>query len=255
MSDESRAQFAHAIRNGAGDVLLVTGDTSIAPTLVADLAFLADAAARPGYFVLGTHDHFRGSVGTVRDAAIALSERRSDMKWLPPAGVIRLADVTALVGVDGWADGRLGQPLTTPLVLNDDRLIGELAMQATRAGKLAVRQALADADAARLAVLLERAIPGAKRIVVATHVPPFAEALPRTGRLSSPHWLPLLVSHAIGVTLKRIAANHRHVEFTVLCGHTHVATDVMVAPNLRCVVAGARYGEPMVRTIHAPSLK
>ncbi len=216
---------------------------------MADLEFLADTASRPLYFVLGNHDHYGASVAAVRDAVVALAIRRPTVQWLPPAGVVPLDAGTALVGVDGWADGRHGDALATRFVLNDDRLIGELAIPQTRAGKLLVKRALADADAHRLEVLLGRAVTIARRIVIATHVPPFVTALPPAGRLAHPEWRPLLTCGATGAVIRQAAEKHPGHAFLVLCGHTHAAADVAVAANVRCVVAGARYGEPMVRTI------
>jgi len=248
-----RAALAGRLHTAAGDPLIVTGDLSTATHLVAELEFLADAARRPLYFVLGNHDHYGSSVARIRDAVLALGERRSDIQWLPPAGVVPLNEQTALIGVDGWADGRSGDPLATPLVLNDDRLIGEIAALSGRAAKLAVKRALADADATRLAVLLERAAAIATAIVVATHVPPFAEVLPKSGRLAHPHWLPLLVCGATGEVLQRFAGEHPDHEFMVLCGHTHAEMDVHVQPNLRCMVMGARYGEVGVREVGSSS--
>ena len=242
-SAEVRERFATRLREATETALLVTGDISVASRLVVDLEFLADAVAAPLYFVLGNHDHYGSSVAAVRDAVIALGVRRPEIQWLPPAGVVELGDKTVLIGVDGWADGRHGDPATTPLVLNDDRLIAEIAAQSGRATKLAVKRALADADAARLAVLLERATATATQIIVATHVPPFVEAMPKSGRLAHPHWQPLLVSGATGAVLRRFAAENPEITCTVLCGHTHAATDTLVMPNLRCRVMGARYGE------------
>ena len=72
---------------------------------------------RPVYFVLGNHDHFGAAIGDVRDAAMAAGEA---LHWLPPTGVVPLGEDAALVGVDGWADGRHGNALTTTLALNDD---------------------------------------------------------------------------------------------------------------------------------------
>jgi predicted phosphohydrolase len=242
LAPAARERFAQELAAG-GPALLITGDISNAPRLEADLEFLADAAAAPIYYVLGNHDHYGASVASVRDAILALSARRPDIQWLPPTGVVTLDETTALIGVDGWADGRHGDPLATPLVLNDDRLIAELAAQSTRRAKLAVKQALADADAARLAVLLERATAAAKSVIVATHVPPFVEALPASGRLADPDWQPILVCGATGNVLRQFAARHRDQAFTVLCGHSHVEMDVTIAPNLRCRVMGARYGD------------
>jgi predicted phosphohydrolase len=240
----SRQAFVDTLRETHEPIVVLTGDIAVASRLVADLELLADAAARPVHFVLGNHDHYGSTVGKVRDKVIELAARRPDIQWLPPAGVVILNDTTALVGVDGWADGRHGDPLHTPLRLNDDRFIAELAAQPTRAARLAVKQALADADAMRLATLLERAVAIARQIVVATHVPPFPEALPATGRLSSAEWLPLLVCGATGSVLRAAATAHPGHAFLVLSGHTHAESDVMILPNLRCRVAAARYGEP-----------
>ncbi len=247
--DLKRAEYRNYLRGAPGAVLVSTGDTSVYSHLIADLEFLADAAARPLYFVLGNHDHYGSSVAAVRDGMLALAERRPEIQWLPPAGVVSLGAETVLVGVDGWADGRHGDPLATRFVLNDDRFIGEIAAQQTRAARLAVKRALADADANRLRVLLERAVTIARTIVIATHVPPFVEALPSGGRLAQPGWLPLLVCGATGSVIQQAASDHPGHQFQVLSGHTHAATDVRIAANLRCIVAGARYGEPGARTI------
>jgi predicted phosphohydrolase len=251
--DHASVGARQALVDSLGDTparsVVLTGDLSVAPRLAADLEFLADATARPLHFVLGNHDHYGSTVEKVRDAVLDLVARRPDIRWLPPAGVVTLDPNTALVGVDGWADGRHGDPLHTPLRLNDDRFIGELAAQPSRAARLAVKRTLADADAARLQTLLERATTLAHHILVATHVPPFPEALPTTGRLASTAWLPLLVCEATGAVLRAAAAAHPGHEFLVLCGHTHVECDVKVLPNLRCRVAGARYGKPVARRV------
>lgn len=247
LDDTGRHQLASTIAADPAPIVL-TGDLATSGTLVADLEWLAGTANAPLFFVLGNHDHYGGSVASVRDQVLALAER-PPIRWLPPAGVVPLGDDWALIGVDGWADGRHGDPLGTPVRLNDDRLIAELAAQPSRRGRLAVRQALADADAARLETLLSRAIPTAHHIVVATHVPPFVESLPRTGRLAGAEWLPLLVCEATGQVLRRAAAAHPEQHFLVLAGHTHVATDVLITANLRCRVAPARYGIPQVETV------
>lgn len=236
---DAAAALHTSLQRGPGVPVILTGDLSTAGRLVADLERLADAAGAPIYHVLGNHDHYGASVGAVRDAVIALADRRPEICWLPPAGVVALDDATVLVGVDGWADGRHGDPLRTPLVLNDDRLIEELAIQPTRLMRLAVRRALADADAARLSILLDRALAtAAQRIVVATHIPPFVAALAPGSRIASPNWHPLLVCGAVGAVLSSFASEHPAVRFDVLAGHSHAAADVAIAANLRVRVGG-----------------
>lgn len=242
--------FLATLRERGPNAVILTGDLSNSGRLIADLESLADAAAVPLYFVLGNHDHYGASVGRVRDNVLALTDDAQPLRWLPPAGVISLDTHTALVGVDGWADGRHGDPLTTPLVLNDDRLIAEVAAQPTRVARLAVKRALADADAARLQVLLERAVStGATRVLVATHVPPFVAALQPGSREAHPHWYPLLVCGATGEILDRFATLHPAVRFDVLAGHSHRECFAQIAANLAVTVGEARYGRPTVREV------
>lgn len=237
--------FLATLRNAAPEAVIVTGDVSNASRLVADLTAIADAAGATIYHVLGNHDYYGSSVGNVRDAVIALTAKRADIQWLPPAGSVRLTGETLLVGIDGWADGRHGDPLRTPLVLNDDRLIAEVAAQEGRAAKLLVKRILADADAKRLGILLERAATDQpKRILVATHVPPFVEALAPGSRESHPDWHPLLVSDATGTVLRAFATAHPEIEVEVLAGHSHRACQARILPDLQVSVAGARYGQP-----------
>ncbi len=239
--------FLDALRRSPGNPVILTGDLSNASRLVADLERLADAADRPVWFVLGNHDHYGAGVGAVRDAVVALGEHEPRIGWLPPAGVVELGADRLLVGVDGWADGRHGDPLHTPLVLNDDRLIAELAGQPTRATRLAVKRILADADATRLETLLNRAAERRPReIVVATHVPPFVAAIQPGSREAHPDWHPLLVCGATGTVLERFAADHPDIRIRVLAGHTHRGHEAAIAPNLTVTVAAARYGTPRI---------
>jgi predicted phosphohydrolase len=245
---EKMQRLHEALRSGGPDPVILTGDISTASRLTDDLERLADAAETAIYFVLGNHDHYGASVGSVRDRVLALTARRPEIAWLPPAGVVTLAPGIALVGVDGWADGRHGNPLTTPLVLNDDKYIRELAEQSSRAGRLAVRRTLADADAARLETLLGRARDGgATRIIVATHVPPFPDALASGQRIAHPHWHPLLVSGATGGVLETFARAHPTIHLDVRAGHSHAAAAVTIHPNLTVRVGGARYGRPTIQ--------
>jgi predicted phosphohydrolase len=213
--------FYVTLRSAAPKAVIVTGDLSNASRLTADLVALANSAGAPIYHVLGNHDYYGSSIGTVRDDVITLATQHPDIQWLPPAGPVRLNDETLLVGVDGWADGRHGDPLRTPLVLNDDRLIAEVAAQEGRAAT---------------------ELP--KRIIVATHVPPFVEALAPGSRESHPDWHPLLVSAATGTTLRTFALAHPAIQLQVLSGHSHRACKVSILPNLQVTVAAARYGQP-----------
>ena len=245
----AQERFLAALRGSAGEIVVICGDTSTSRQLVPDLERLAAETSRPLYFVLGNHDHFGSSIASVRDAVTALGTASSGIAWLPPAGIVEPGTGVALVGVDGWADGRHGNASTTPLRLNDDRLIAELAAQPDRSHRLAVKRALADADAARLTTLIDRAAATASHIVIATHVPPFLEALPRRGHLATPDWWPLLICGATGQAITEAAARLPEHRFTVLAGHTHVDADVSIGSNIRLVTAAARYGAPTFQVL------
>ncbi len=130
-------------------------------------------------------------------------------------------------------------------MLNDYVLIAELR-GLSRAARLDRLHRLGDAEASRLAELLAEALPRHRRVIVATHVPPFKEACWHEGHISNDDWLPHFTSRAVGEVLRRAAADHPDRTLRVLCGHTHGAGTAQILPNLRVVTGGAEYGEPRV---------
>jgi 3',5'-cyclic-AMP phosphodiesterase len=240
--------FSETLAKQEADAIVITGDIAEAPTLEPMLTAVARAIETPIYFVLGNHDFYRGSIARVRELAASLSARSPYLSWLPAAGVIELAPDAALVGVDGWADGRFGSFATSPVMLNDYLLIAELT-GITKAERLAKLNALGDAEAARLAELLAEALPRYRRVIVATHVPPFREACWHEGKISNADWLPHFSCKAVGEALKRAAAAHPDRKIRVLCGHTHGAGTAEILPNLKVFTGGAEYGEPAVQGV------
>jgi predicted phosphohydrolase len=238
--------FCAALAHEEPDAILITGDIAEAPSLPSLLPIVAAELKTPLYFVLGNHDYYRGSIPRVRAVVTDLCRRSSWLSWLPEAGVVELAPDVALVGVDGWADARLGDYVRSPVVLNDYLLIAELAGlgRAERQGRL---HALGDAEAARLAELLAEALARFRRVIVATHVPPFKEACWHEGRISNDDWLPHFTCRAAGEVLRRAATDHPDRKIRVLCGHTHSPGTADILPNLRVVTGGAEYGEPRVQ--------
>jgi 3',5'-cyclic AMP phosphodiesterase CpdA len=238
--------FCESVANEDPDALLVTGDIAEAPTLAPLLSLVAAELARPVYFVLGNHDYYRGSITRVRAVAAELTERSRWLSWLPAAGVVELVPGVALVGVDGWADGRLGDYVRSPIELNDYVYIAELA-GLSRAARLERLHELGDAEAAALEALLGPALASHRRVIVATHVPPFREACIHEGRISNDDWLPHFSCRAVGEVLRKAALAHPDRRIRVLCGHTHGAGSVEILPNLKVVTGGAEYGEPRVQ--------
>ncbi len=243
----------------SGDQVVVTGDISNAGQLGGHLRMLRDhaqAARACVSFVLGNHDYYGSSVAGVR--AMVRQACDGPVAWLGDEWQVLSPDRTALVGVDGWADARVGNP-NTGVLMNDFRFINDLADRMPPRGvtewrrgadRTAVHEELrrlADAEAASLRVKLAEVLEGpaaVQRVVVATHVPPWPGACWHEGAMSGPEWLPYFCCVATGQVLEEVAASRPDVRFAVLCGHTHGAGVFDPLPNLRCHTGGAEYRRP-----------
>jgi len=241
----ARRGFADDVKATGCTGILATGDISTARRLTQHLTELADRAAVPVWFVLGNHDYYHGNIATVRDAVRALCASHPHLRWLHGAGVVTVAPGVALVGVDGWGDARLGAPETTSVILNDFVHIEDLAWLPVPARNTALR-ALGDESAAVLDADLAAALQGHGRVLVATHVPPFAEAAWHEGKPSDADWLPFFSCAAVGAVLRRHAEANPTRRIDVYCGHTHSPGLVRVRDNLIVHTGGAAYGTPAV---------
>lgn len=241
-------QFADEVRAATPSVLLLAGDIATASSIVTALTLLEQLVPCPIYFVLGNHDFYGGGIGAVRAEFASRTEGSQSLRWLPTAGVLSLGRDTAIIGVDGWADGRCGDFWSSSVRLNDFRLIAELRGldQETQFRRL---NELGDAEATLLRHLLERAVASHARVIVVTHVPPFAEAAWHEGKPSAPDWAPFFACKATGDVLLEVASARPEVQIEVLCGHTHGAGQYRARPNLRVVTGGAEYGDPRVQGV------
>jgi len=247
IDETDRAALAASVVAANVDGVVVTGDIATADDVLETIDDLARAVHVPLWFVLGNHDFYGGSIADVRSRAAA-STALGGPPWLEVAGAVRLGPGTALVGVDGWGDTRLGDFAGSRVVLNDFLRIDEL----TGVHRAVLRErlaALGDAAAAVLRPALEAALAWADHVVVATHVPPFRDACWHQGVISADDWLPFFACGAVGDVLGNAAASHPHVQFTVLCGHTHGAGEARILDNLLVLTGGAEYGEPKVQRI------
>lgn len=247
--DERRLDvFCRAIICEEADAVVITGDIAEAPSLEPLLSFVAEAVRLPTYFVMGNHDYYRSGIGPVRALAEELSARSQWLRWLPASGIVELTKDIALIGIDGWSDGRLGDYDRSPVMLNDYLLIEDLAGldKRTRLEKL---NRLGDDEAAALRVPLWEALGRYQRVIVATHVPPFKEACWHDGQISSDDWLPHFTCKAVGEVLREAATAVPDRTLMVLCGHTHGAGVAEILPNLAVRTGGAEYGEPRIQAV------
>jgi predicted phosphohydrolase len=248
LSPEELAAFAAALVASEADAILITGDIAEAPSLRRLLTTVAQAVRRPIYFVLGNHDFYHGSIAEVRALAVDLSATSPWLRWLPAIDPVELAEDTILVGHDGWADGRLGNYGRSSVMLNDYVLIEELS-GLDKDRRLAALHRLGDEAAGHLEKIVPAALDRCRRVIVATHVPPFKEACWHLGRISNDDWLPHFTCKAAGDVLREAAARRPDRKIEVLCGHTHGAGVAEILPNLVVRTGGAEYGAPVVQGV------
>ncbi len=150
----------------------------------------------------------------------------------------------------GLADGRLGDPVGSQVVLNDYIHIEELH-QPTKERRLEVQNMLGNEAAGYLKRQLGIAISSGKywRIIVALHVPPFAEACWHLGELTNDEYLPHFACKATGDVLRETMIKHPDVSMEVCCGHTHSGGYAEILPNLSVFAAGAEYKHSIITDV------
>jgi 8-oxo-dGTP pyrophosphatase MutT (NUDIX family)/predicted phosphodiesterase len=229
-------------QTGAGG-LVITGDISEAKTIEQDLAAIESRLSFPIYFVLGNHDFYNGSIAAVRKAVAGLCRRSRRLHYLSDEGVIPLNETTALVGHDGWADGRLGDYAGSTVELTDYTVIEEFIGLSAEA-RLPRLGALGDEAADYFRRHLPAAFERFQCVLLATHVPPFREACWHGGAITDDNYLPHFTCGAVGDALVEIMSARPDRRLVVLCGHTHSPGTARILPNLVVRTGGAAYGQP-----------
>lgn len=226
------------------DVILLGGDISEAPRLQLDLSETAARVRKPVYFVLGSHDYYRSSIGAVRYHVSQLCHRMPNLCWLTNAGVVELSPKTALVGHDGWGDGLQGN-LEEAVQLQDELQIEELTTYDRRT-LLAKLNELGREAAAHIREVLGAALDQYDNVCLLTHVPPFAEACWHEGAIADERMMPRFLCASMGEAILPLMAARPKKKLTVLCGHTHSPGSAGILPNLQVWTGGAQYGLPQV---------
>ncbi|MFN7097577.1 MAG: metallophosphoesterase family protein [Gammaproteobacteria bacterium] len=249
---DERKKFYQEIINTRCDGVLISGDIAEAPSIRDILQELSGFIKKPVYFILGNHDYYRGQVDEVRDEMTALTESNEYLFWLPVSDIHLLDKDIFLIGQDGWADGRLGDYVNSRVALNDSHMIADLFQEKIvgRFQLLKKMQQLADADAEKLQENIELAISKhPKKVVVLTHVPPFKESSMHKGTVSDDNWLPYFSSKVVGDVLMQAAQKNPHVEFLILCGHTHSEAIYQPLNNMLVETGKAEYMFPEIQKI------
>jgi predicted MPP superfamily phosphohydrolase len=240
------AKFLKKLKECKGDVLLIGGDISDARKFKGYLSKMSDFS-KPVYFVLGNHDYYKGSISEVRGSMKSFLSLTPNLHWLNESGVVKLTDKVALIGHDGWADGRYGLYDLSHVELNDFEYIRELKTY-SKAERLYKMQKLADEAAQHFTNLLPETA-WAKHIVVLTHVPPWKEGAWHMDSYSDDYHLPFFSSKVVGDVLTGYMQEHPEQKMTVLCGHTHGGGKAQILPNLLCLTGKAEYYKPKLQRI------
>lgn len=251
-NESARSQFANSIRDEKAAALMLTGDIANAKLIDRLLRELQKKIDIPIYFNLGNHDFYGGSIGGVRRWAKGITKQQKvPIFWIEDS-IVELAGNTCLVGVDGWGDGRLGDPEYSDVMLNDWDLIEEFTFvdaMGDREARLKLLRKLGDSMAKRTNIVLDKVLPVANKVLFMTHVPPWKEAAWHEGAHSDNDWLPWFSCKAVGDAIVEQMAKHPTKKITVLCGHTHGNGYSKINEQIEVYTGGAKYRSPEVQKL------
>lgn len=233
-------QLFELIRTDQPDAIWLTGDIAESGSLCEWLETLDKEFQLPIYFVLGNHDYYHGSIHEVRREISDLCANHPRLTYLSSSDWIEITPGTGLLGHDGWADGRIGDYKRSQVMLNDYRLISELAPYG-HVERQPILQRLADDAAEHVKRQLELALEACNHVFLLTHVPPLRAACWYEGDVADDEWAPHFTCQAIGQVLMETMQFHLDKHLTVLCGHTHSSGSCQPIPNLNILTGGADY--------------
>jgi len=244
----SCVEFLDHVSRQNVDAVLISGDIAEGRTLDTYLGLIDRRLTCPVYFVLGNHDFYYSSVAATRSQVRSLSNLSERLYWLTDGVTVPLNETTALLGHDGWADGRIGGYFNSTVLMTDYLIIDELARadSLTRYRKL---NELGDECAAYLSENLPPAFDQFEHVILLLHVPPFKEACWYEGHISGEEFLPHFTCQAAGDTLMEIMSQYPSRQLTVLCGHSHGRGQAQIRDNLLVKTGSAVYGAPSIQEI------
>lgn len=234
------------VRATSASAILIGGDICDGPHT---LSFLCDFQKETGkeiFFVLGNHDYYGASIEKIKKTSSDFSTREPNFSYLSAEGVVAFSDKTALVGHDGWADARAGDFLGSTVTLADYELIQELKPLKKEALQKKLQQ-LGEQAARELLPSLTTAMERYPFVILLTHVPPFEEVCCYHGVRCDANWGPHFVCQAVGKMILKVAKKFQGSELLVLCGHSHSAAEVQIAPNVRAVAGEVELGNPVIQ--------
>ncbi|MEQ1851301.1 MAG: metallophosphoesterase [Chthoniobacteraceae bacterium] len=243
--------FCETLAQTSSDAIAITGDISDGRHLEDHLSLIAGRVEKPIFVLLGNHDRYHTSFADAEEQVRRIAGKHPHVHRLMGGEIFELSARTALIGVDGWADGRSGSGPASPVVLNDTILIHDLSILSRPAAWEKMTE-MSRAFAETIKPTLDAAMSSFREVMLLTHVPPLREATWHEGEVSGPDFLPHFCNALLGEVIRSACATHPGSKLTVLCGHTH-SEGVHHENNLTVFTAGAIYGAPRIdRVISIP---
>lgn len=224
------------------DGLIISGDIAEGQKVCQSLKDFDELFDFPIYFVLGNHDFYFNTFAEKEKEVSDLVKNSKSLNWLTEAEVIALNDSIALIGVEGWGDGRngtvdIGKGYTKDLILIENY------KGLTKEAIVGLLNARGEYYAEILRPKLLDAVKKYEKVILVTHVPPFVEVcIDRSLRIYDEFRQPYYTCKVIGDMLLEVMSNNPACQMTVLCGHTHETADVKFLENLRVRVKESIYG-------------
>lgn len=220
--------------------VFLTGDISEGPTFLSDLEFLGSRIGRPLYFVHGNHELWFSSFEKVKTGIQKLCYKYQNLIWMTRSGIVPLNKKTAVVGTEGWYDGRGGNSDYIKYTF-DWFLIKEFRKLPNMKARLEMMREIADKSAKMMVERLEEAMENYKSVYLLTHMPPWIEANRADGLFSEAFWAPYHCNIIMGQELERAMKKYKKRNLIVLCGHTHQPLTIQVSRNIECRVGRGSY--------------
>lgn len=240
----ARQGFIERVAAMEADAFAITGDISDGSNLERDLQRIGNTITKPVFVLLGNHDRYHSSFASIEDIVKQATAPHPHLHRLTGNELVELSPTTALLGVDGWADGTAGAGSASEVELNDSRFISDLAVLPSQMRWLKMRE-LADEFASTVAASLNEAMANYPNVIVLTHVPPLPEATWHEGKQSDAEFLPYFCNPTLGRLLRKSCIEFPNTKLTVFCGHTH-GEGVHREGKLTVFTGGAEYFDPKV---------
>lgn len=254
ISDDDACEYFEILANihKDVDVIVHSGDISHSHFVRDNILLLKRFISKPVAFVLGNHDYYYGQIKQVRSELSKLNALKNT-HFLTTSEPVYVNDV-CIIGHDCWYDALHGNPWAGG-ALNDWRFIHDFAYFSE--GRACVSDEiinLARCLALEGAVHIERNIEKAldndvKKIVIVSHVPPFAESHVFNNSHGTSPALPWYTCKTLGDLLLTTAQNNPNIQFLSLHGHTHNFFDKKILPNLQTRVGNSVYGSPGIGNV------